>query len=113
MFEPLRSDDERRCQPTAIAARPDAEPVATDVTGASPTVVMNGAMEPLGAIKGFVSQQANPEPAMYELFQALLNTPWHEQPVADDAPIAPADAHVAPDLEKCFEAVEQQIFDQP
>lgn len=51
---------------------------------------------------------------MYELFQALLNTSFGETPEEEPTP-AESDitaAPVAPDLDKCFEAVEQQLFDQ-
>jgi len=50
---------------------------------------------------------------MYELFQALLS--WTDEPVdGETAPLAPVEEvreAPAPDLDRCFEAVEQQLFD--
>ncbi|WP_269930526.1 hypothetical protein [Aminobacter sp. HY435] len=67
-------------------------------------------------ISGVVYGKSKPETAMYELFHALLASPWGDPPGDDDAAIvaqATAIELPAPDLDRCFEAVEQQLFDQP
>lgn len=50
---------------------------------------------------------------MYELFQTLMG--WDDAPADDDAnaldATETANEAPAPDLDRCFEAVEQQLFD--